>query len=338
MNLPPSQPTNLTRGYLIALVSALFLSTTAIFIRHLTETYQIPALVLAFWRNIFVVITLIVAFSLLRPALMKASRPQLLYLVGYGLVLSFFNATWTLSVAMNGAAAATVLVYSSAGFTALLGWWLLKEHLSWAKIVAVIFSLGGCVLVSEAFSPGVWQSNIVGISTGVLSGLCYAFYSLMGRSASQRGLSPWTTLLYTFGFASIFLLAYNLLPGGPLPGSAKAPSELLWLGTAYAGWGVLILLGAVPTVAGFGLYNVSLSYLPSSVAQLIVTLEPAFTAAVAYAMFGERLNTIQLTGGLLILSAVVIMRLYHTDPAKKEPGQPGKNQREQPRSYAESKS
>ena len=37
----------LTRGYSIALLSAVILSTTAIFIRYLTQTYQLPALVLA---------------------------------------------------------------------------------------------------------------------------------------------------------------------------------------------------------------------------------------------------------------------------------------------------
>ena len=51
--------TNRSRGYAIALISALILSTTAIFIRHLTQTYQIPSLVLAFWRDSFVVLTLL---------------------------------------------------------------------------------------------------------------------------------------------------------------------------------------------------------------------------------------------------------------------------------------
>jgi drug/metabolite transporter (DMT)-like permease len=320
MNTSSKIHSSLTRGYSAALISAVFLSTTAIFIRHLSISYQLPALVLAFWRNAFVVLTLLVFFRLLRPNLLGVRRNQLVFLAVYGLVLSFFNATWTLSVAWNGAAAATVLVYSSAGFTALLGWWLLKEHLSWAKIVAVCFSLGGCVLVSEALDPAVWRTNVIGISAGVLSGLFYAIYSLMGRSASQRGLSPWTTLLYTFSFAGLFLLVYNLLPGGILPGAAARPADLFWLGSEYAGWAVLFLLAAIPTVAGFGLYNVSLSYLPSSVANLIVTLEPAFTAAIAFALFGERLNTIQLIGGFFILSAVVLMRLYHKERPERPAG------------------
>jgi drug/metabolite transporter (DMT)-like permease len=306
----------LTRGYLIALVSALFLSTTAIFIRYLTLNYQLPALVLALWRDIFVALTVLPILGLARPALLKVSRAHLRYLIGYGLVLAVFNSLWTLSVALNGAAVATVLVYCSAGFTALLGWWFLKERLDAAKLLAVACSLGGCVLVSGALDAATLNANLVGILTGIFAGLSYAAYSLLGRSAAQRGLNPWTTLLYTFSFAAVFLLVCNLLLGGILPGAAARPADLLWLGNAWSGWGVLFLLAAVPTVAGFGLYNVALTYLPSSVTNLVVTMEPAFTAVTAYLIFGEQLNLVQIAGSLLILGGVVFLRLYEGRLAK----------------------
>lgn len=304
-----SDHSNLTRGYSIAVVSAVILSTTAIFIRYLTQTYQIPALILAFWRDLFVALTLLPVLALLRPGLLRLHRKDLPYLAIYGLVLAIFNSLWTLSVALNGAAISTVLAYCSAGFTALLGWWFLKERLDWVKGIAVILSLGGCVLVSNALSLAAWSANFVGIVTGILSGLLYAVYSLMGRSASQRNLNPWTTLLYTFGFAAVFLLLFNLLPGGFLPGKAVQAADLLWLGDSLAGWGILLLLAAGPTLAGFGLYNVSLSYLPSSVANLIVSLEPAVTAVMAYLLFGEILNGIQVFGSLMILTAVIFLRV-----------------------------
>lgn len=305
-----SNRSDFTRGYFFALVSAAILSTTAIFIRHLTQTYHMPPLVLALWRDGMVALTLLPVLGLLRPLLLRVKHRHLVYLIVYGLVLAIFNALWTLSVALNGAAVSTVLVYCSAAFTALLGWWLLKERLDWAKLLAVALCLAGCVLVSGAWDPAAWQTNLASILTGILSGLGYAIYSLMGRSAAQRGLNPWTTLLYTFGFAAVFLLLFNLLPAGFLPGAATQPADFLWLGDRLAGWGILFLLAAGPTVAGFGLYNVSLGYLPSSVANLILTLEPAFTALIAYALLGERLNGLQLSGSLMILAGVVFLRIY----------------------------
>lgn len=102
------------RGYTITLSSAAVLSTTAIFIRYLTQTYRLPALVLAFWRDGFVALTLLVILGLWLPDRLRIRRTHL-----------------------------------------------------------------GCLAAS-----------------GLLTGLGYVAYSLLGRSASQRGLNPWTTLFY----------------------------------------------------------------------------------------------------------------------------------------------
>jgi drug/metabolite transporter (DMT)-like permease len=308
-NNNPSK-SHLTRGYTIALISAVFLSTTAIFIRYLTQTYQMPALILACCRDTFVFLTLLPILAMGRRVPLRVSRAHLGYLALFGLVLAIFNSLWTLSVSLNGAAVSTVLAYCSAGFTALLGWWFLKERLDWGKILAVVLSLSGCVLVSNALDPAAWRLNLLGIITGILSGLLYAIYTMMGRSASNRGLNPWTAMVYTFGFAAAFLVTFNVFSGGHIPGAATQVADFLWLGKAWTGWVVLFLLAAGPTLAGFGLYNVSLTYLPSSVANLVVTLEPAFTAVTAYLLLGERLSWIQITGSLLILGGVVFLRIY----------------------------
>ena len=109
------------------------------------------------------------------------------------------------------------------------------------------------MLVSDALNLAAWSANFIGILTGIMSGLLYAIYSLMGRSASQRNLNPWTTLLYTFGFAAVFLLGFNLLPGNFFPAKRFPAADLLWLGNSLAGWGILLLLAAGPTLAGFGI-------------------------------------------------------------------------------------
>jgi len=308
----------LTRGYAVALLSALILATTAILIRYLTETYALPALVLAFWRDVIVAFTLLLAFGLLRPDLLRVDGRHLGYLAIYGFVLALFNGLWTLSVALNGAAVSTVLIYCSPAFTAVLARWFLKERLDWARIVAVSFSIGGCVLVAGMLDAAAWRVNFVGIVAGVLSGLGYAVYSLMGRSASQRGLNPWTTLLYTFAFAAVFLLTFNLLPG--IPGATGRAADLFWLGSAAGGWLILFLLAAGPTLLGYGLYNVSLSLLPSSVANLILTLEPLFTALIAYPLLGERFTAAQVAGGVMIMGGVLFLRLYEGRRAARRAG------------------
>ena len=305
------------KGYLVALVSAVFLSLTSIFISYLNINYQLPALILAFWREIFTALSLLAWFLFFKRDMLRNAKGHWKYLFVYGLVLALFNATWTISVTLNGAAVGTVLAYASAAFTALLGWLILHEELNWPKIIAVLLSLAGCALIVDAFNLEVWHVNLVGILTGVSSGLFYAFYSLMGRSASQRGMNPWTTLFYTFLTAAVFMLCFNLFLGDRLPGGAANVGEMFWLGDSLKGWLILFALALGPTLLGYGLYNVSLKYLPSSVANLIVTIEPAFTSVVAWFVLGERYTPKQILGSVLIMLGVVVIRLSKKEAKKK---------------------
>ena len=297
----------LGRGYLICLIATVFWSTTGVLIRYLTETFNLPPLVLAFWRDLFVALALAITLGLFLPAHFHAGRGNARFFVLYGFILSLFNALWTVSVALNGAAVATVLAYGSAAFTALLGWKFLHESLSPVKVVAVILSLAGCTLVAGAFDPAAWRGNPWGIIIGLVSGLMFASYSMMGKASSNRKIYPWTAMLYSFAAAAGFLFLYNLVSAAVT--GTNPISNFLWLGRSALGWGVLVLLVVGPTIGGFGLYTVSLTYLPASVANLIATLEPAMTAVLAYFFLGEQLTPAQLIGSGLILAGVGVLRL-----------------------------
>lgn len=299
--------TPLTKGYVIASIAIALWSTTGILIGYLITDYHMPPLLLAFWRNLFVCAALVPALYLIRRSLLRIDRTRFRFYAIYGLILAMFNSVWTISVQGNGAAVATVLAYSSAGFTAVLAWWFFKEQLRLPKITAVILSLLGCVLVSNAYSPEMWNLNPVGIITGITSGMLFAGYNMMGKEAAKRGLNPWTSLLYSFAFGTVFTLVINIL--AVLPGLLGGTSLVAALSPQLplGGWLVLIILSFIPTVLGFGLYNTSMNYLPASTASLLATAEPAITAVLAYIFLGEQMTVIQAMGSLLILSGVVIV-------------------------------
>jgi drug/metabolite transporter (DMT)-like permease len=296
----------LSKGYLIAILGTAFWSSTAIFISYLTQTHKMQPLLLALWRDGFVCLALAPVMYAIRRSLVKIAPEQIRFFLGYGLVLAIFNSLWALSVKLNGAAVATVLSYGSAGFTALLGWWLFKERLDLPKIISVVLSLGGCVLVSNAYSLEVWQVNPLGITVGLLSGLLFAIYSIMGKESSRRGINSWSSLLFSFGAAVLFLFLFNLMP--ILPGTAGSIPAML-PNLPALGWLALVTLAFVPTIFGYGLYILSMGYLPASIANLIATLEPAMTAGLAYSLLGERMTFEQIAGGLIIIAGVVVVRI-----------------------------
>ncbi len=295
----------LARGTLIGMVGVLFWSFTAVFISRLTGYYQLPPLLLAFWRDFFASLGLLVGLIVARRRLPRLAREQIPFFLLYGLVLSSFNAVWTVSVPLNGAAASTVLVYGSLGFTVPLARWLFHERITFTKIIGVILSLVGCALVANAFDASAWNTRPLAIAVGLLSGLLFALYSLGGKESARRGLDSWETMFFTFGLASLFLLGLNLLTTAP--GAAGLAGQLLPQ-LPPTGWLLLVGLALVPTLLGYGLYNLSMRYLPVTIANLIATLEPAFTAAEAYLLLGEIMSLVQAGGSLLIITAVIIVQ------------------------------
>jgi drug/metabolite transporter (DMT)-like permease len=293
-----------TNGYIISMTGIVLWSTTPIFIGHLVTNHHMPALLLSFWRNILVCAISAPVLYLIRRALLRVRPDEVWFYIWFGLVLSLFNSIWILSVKVNGAAVATVLAYSSAGFTAVLAWKFFDEKLGAHKITAVILSLTGCILVTEAYRPEVWALNPWGIATGILSGVSFAGYNLIGKAASKRNINPWTSMFYSFAFGGFFTLLYNLMP--MIPGAAGSPADL-FPHLPVNGWIVFLVL-SIPTVLGFGLYVMSMNYLPVSIVSLLATLEPVLTAVLAYILLGERMTPIQIVGSLTILSAVVIVQ------------------------------
>jgi len=297
---------NSSQGYINAFSAVLLWSFSGILISHLSKVYAVPSLVIAFWSVLFVALGMFIGLGVFNRTLFQIDKSQLKFMILYGFTFAIFHSTWTLSVQYNGAAVATFMVYSSPAMTAILSRLIFKENFNPVKILSIVLSLVGTVLISGAYDLSAWNLNSLGILFGLLSGPFFAFYNLEGKYSSERSIDPWTATLYCFAFASIFLVFFNV--GIDALSNKPLLSEMLWLGDSVLGWGALLLLGIGPTLGGFGLYTLSLRHLTPTVANLIATLEPAFTAIWAYILLHERFNGIQWMGSILILTGVILLR------------------------------
>lgn len=303
-----------SQGYVIAIISAMLLAFTAIIIRVLTEYYHLPTFVLAFWRAALVALVLLPVLLLFKPEWARLQRAQIPFYACYGLLLAVFNSLWTLSVALNGASVATILTYCSVGYTVFLGWMMYSERLSLRQLVVIVVSLGGCFLVSNGDSLGNSHFNLLGLVVGMLSGIGYTLYTLGGRVATERRYPVWNTILYVFGFSAVYQWLFNAaLTFYPLEAFHGMTGSLWFLsqgvqGIEWGGWWLLLTLAAGPTLLGFGLYNISLKSLPLAVANLILSLELVFTAAIAYFLLGESMNQLQLLGSALVMGGVLMLK------------------------------
>ena len=289
------------RGYVLAIAGTFLWSTTGPIIAALLANSTIAPLTLAAWRDIFACLVLLVALSVWARPLLRLARRQWLFVALYGVVLAAMNGMWTVSVARNGAAISTVLVYTAPAFVALGSRWLFGEQLSRVIGLSLVLSITGVALVAGLYDPLTLAGNPMGTILGIGSGALFAAYSLFGKGAARRGLHATTIMVYTFGVAGALLF----LAAGQDAVPSIPPSA--WLG--------LLILAAGPTLGGYGLFTASLAYLPATNASLITVLEPALTAILAWVFLGETMTTVQILGSLLIISSVMALALNERRPA-----------------------
>ncbi len=295
--MPKNLPLSDLYSYGIVLTSTLFLSLTGILIKILLRDFHLESLALAFWRVTFVTLALGIVLALARPALLRIHSRDVLFLALFGIIgVGLHQIVWITSVQLNGVSVATVLVYIQPALVAVAAVRLLGESFDRVKLLALGLSLGGMTLVSRAYDINVLNLNALGIVVGLGTGVTWATYALFARYHARR-YSSWTALFYGFLFGGIVLLPLQLFV-----------RDVFVLGTSFTGWGVLIFLALGPTLGGFGLYTVGLSQLPASVVTILGTLEPVLSIVLAYFLFGETLNALQILGAGLILSSVLLLR------------------------------
>jgi drug/metabolite transporter, DME family len=296
---PPRPLRGYNAGYALAIAAPLIWATTSILIKYLLDL-GVPRLALAFWRDALIALACLVGLLVLRPRALRVSRHDMRGFALTGAIsVGVYHALWVTSIALNGAAVATVLIYTFPTFVTIGAWLLFREPIRRPQIAALALALIGCALVVRAYDPVVLRVSWVGALVGLSTGMAHAGYVLFSQRA-VRSHSPWTSLAYTMLFGALSLLAMTLL---------LAPGELFAIGESAAPWLVLIALALGPTLIGYALFTSALRHIPGRIASLIAVVEAPASTLLAVLLLGERLEWLQLLGLALILGAIGLPRL-----------------------------
>jgi len=294
-----SQPASARTGYLLSLGAALIWSTTSVLIKYLLDMGA-PRLAVAFWRDALIALACLAGLLVLRPRALRVGRRGLRGFAAVGAIsVGLYHALWVTSIALNGAAVATVLIYTFPAFVTLGAWLVFHEPIRRPQIAALALALIGCALVVRAYDPAVLRVSWVGALVGLSTGVTHAGYVLFSQRAVQSH-SPWTSLGYTMLFGALALLVLNL---------ALAPGQIMAVGSSAAPWLLLIALALGPTLGGYALFTAALRHIPGRVASLITVIEAPASALLAALALGEHMEWQQLLGLALILGAIGLPRL-----------------------------
>ncbi len=283
-------------GLGLVVLATLFWSTAGIWITTIASHSEISALGLAFWRVLCACLILVAALLVLRPRALRVKRRDLPWLAGMGvLAVGTFQVLWILAILINGMSVSTVLQCNAPIIVTILAWIFWREPLTWRKWGAIGLAFAGTVLVSGLIGAGGLHLTPLGLLISLGSALTYAGITLFSKKLAGD-YNPFAILAYSFGFAALALLPFQI--GRPLPAAIDT--------TALAAFVALLLL---TTIAGYGFYVLGLRHLQASVASIMAMTEVPFAAFFGYAILGERMSGWQMLGALVVASAVILLSL-----------------------------
>ena len=289
--------TSARSGYLISLLAALTWSLTGPGVKLIQDRFSLEPLALAFWRILFMAVTLGIGLLIFRPRLLKINREQLRGLLLSGIVgIGIYQTLFVYSIKLNGAAVGIVLVYIFPTLVTFGSWLFFKERVSALQWLALALSLMGCALLVRIYDPAMLRLNPWGAVLGVLSAVAQAAYTLLNRRLSQNANTHWvTTITYTFVFGCITLFVFVLL---------GARTETFSVSTSALPWIAALALG--PTLGGYGFFNWALSKLSGRIVSLIVITEAPIASLIGVFFLHETLEALQVLGIAFILIAIVL--------------------------------
>ncbi len=293
--LVPTMTDSSTRGYFLVILAACMWGTLGLFFRVLHDSYGLSALTIAFLRASISFVILICALAITRPQLLRLSLRAIPFFIAYGFCgVAAFYITYTQAIIQTSVTTAVVLLYTAPAFVTLIAWRVWSESLDKRKVGALILAFVGCALVARAYDPAALSLNIIGLVFGLGAGLTYALYTVFSKAALARH-SLWTALVYALFFGMLLL--------API----QTPAAFAPLVQQPTAWIFLLGLALGPTLGSLSLYTAGLRLVPASNASIIANIEPVVASVLAFLVLGERLELLQVLGGVMVIGGAVVL-------------------------------
>jgi drug/metabolite transporter (DMT)-like permease len=287
------------RGYALAAAGASMWALNGNLARYLLDD-GVSALRLSQLRSFGSWLILLVALAVVRRDLLRVEAREIPALAFLGVAgLALVHATYFIAIDRLQIGVALTIQYLA---PLLLLLWLRLVHgrrLAPTLWGAVGLSAAGCFFVVRAYDVGTIDG--LGVAAAFGAAVTFAVY-MVGSERAGHDHEPVTTLVWAFGFASLFWAVVTPWWAFPFEDFASARDALLGLGVIVVG----TLLPFICMVA-------ALRHIPAPRAAVVATLEPVLAAAFAWLLHDEALAAVQIAGGFAVLAAVVWVQSRRPD-------------------------
>ena len=245
------------------------------------------------------------ALALLDRPSLRVTRKELPFLVVFGVAgVAMVQWLYFVSIHRLPIGAALLIQYLAPLLVALWAWAVLHERVRRRIWAALVLALTGLTLVVEVWN-GISLDEL-GIVAALGAAVAYAVYVLMAEQAVGRR-EPASLLCYGFGVAALFWAVaqpFWRFPAGRLDDDVSLLGRLAERSAPV--WSLMLFVVVVGTMVTFLLVTAALRHLSATRVAIIAMLEPVAAGLVAYAWLGESFGALQLVGGGIVLSGIVL--------------------------------
>lgn len=259
-----------------------------------------------------------------RAGLRRLGRRATLVSIGLGVFYTGNSATYYAGLETVSASLAALIVYIYPALVAVVTWRFgqrLEGRRAWAALGLALLGVG----LAVGGIPAGTAPPALGLALMIASPVIYTgWIVLSARFAGERPAEDRVE-----GPATPVLEASAPAPGADphAPGTDAAVVTAVMIGataTTYwvsalalgrevlpaaipaAAWPGLVGVGVVATFVAIQTFYAGTRRIGAAQAALVSTVEPIWTIALASVLFGERLGSVQLLGGALIIGGVVL--------------------------------
>lgn len=256
---------------------------------------SIPPLWLA-WLRFVCAAAFLLIWLLIRREDLRLGRRELLGMVAGGILGYTLNHIFeNVGLALSTASEISLMMGVFPVLSLVVEGLVYHRKFSHTELAGIAVSVLGVVLI---IGPGTLLGaargrRLLGDSLIVLSGICWAFYSLLVKNLAQSS-SPAKTAMFQMLFGSLVLL--------PLAAAFETPPARI---PSVAVWAVAYLV-VFCSVGGYSLYNYGVTGMTSTQAVNILNLIPVFGVLTSWALLHETILPAQVAGGAIVLAGVVL--------------------------------
>jgi drug/metabolite transporter (DMT)-like permease len=222
-------------------------------------------------------------------------RPRKALTLAIALAAFFFAAdlaAWHSGILLTKLGNATLFGNISSFFFAAWGLWLARKLPSPVQALALALAAAGCAMLMWG-SAELSAAHLRGDLLAAFAGLLYTGYLIIvERTRGELQPLPLLFLASLFGAAM-------LLPVALAAGETITPAD----------WTGLFALALCSQVVGQGLLVYALGHVPPLVVGVAMLTQPALSAFLGWAYYGESFTPLDWTGAATIVIALVLVRL-----------------------------